>query len=77
MTHWATQPLTTGSSFVVAVGFVFVFIFALVICFIWFLVSLLNLVSFVVGGRKGRDQMWGDGDMSGIGMHDVKSTKNQ
>lgn len=77
MTHWATQPLTTGSSLVVAVGFVFVFIFALVICFIWFLVSLLNLVSFVVGGRKGREQIWGDGDMSGIGMHDVKRTKNQ
>lgn len=50
MTHWATQPLTTGSSFVVAVGFVFVFIF----CFgyLFYLVFGFSFkLGIVCGGR--------------------------
>lgn len=40
--------------------------------------SFLNLV--FIGGRegcKGREQMQGDGELSRVGMHDGKSTKNQ
>lgn len=44
----------------------------------WFLVLFLNFVLFWEGkGCKGRGQKQGNGEMSGIAMHNVKSTKNQ
>lgn len=36
-----------------------------------------SFVGVGVTGCKGRGGIWRDGEMSGIGIHDVKFTKNQ
>ena len=35
------------------------------------------VILFVGEGSQGRRRVWSDGEMNGIGVNDVKSTKNQ
>lgn len=55
----------------------FCFCCALSLCFVCCPVVLLNLVLCLREIGKGRGQMPGHGEIGGIGMHDVKPTRNQ
>jgi hypothetical protein len=51
-------------------------VFFVLFCFVLFFFCLCFLFSFERGGCKGRGWIQWDWEMSGVGVHDVKLTKN-
>lgn len=67
--HDATQaPRRDVFGYCLFFNFLFSFLFFLIILSFCFLCG---------GGCKGGGQIWRDGEVSGIGMHNTKFTKNQ